>query len=538
MANAYALAASYMMAITIVPVLANFFISKESMPAEGTIELTESMSSGKRIWARVANVFIGGVDWLGRQYAVLIGWALRNRLLVVVFAALLLFFGLFLFGQRPVQFLPNFGEPTITVTVALPSTFPDSDEPLTIAWTDAKVSRLEEWVQEQAGVETVQATVGTAGGFGVTDGSVNETSASLSITMQDQATLDALLEPLREQAEAIFNDVDNDGQPDVDQEIGQSFVSVSGAGQAGGGFGGFSVVVQGVEGEEQPTLPDLAVYNETILSTLTDVDGLVNVELESEFVGETTYIRIDGIPALRYVAELETDDTIGVSNEAILAVQEAIDDLRGSNPSYVPVEVTQGFESEEQERGIADIFTSMAIATLIAYLLLTLTFGNPLLPIEILVSLPLAIVGAAVALTITDRVVGLPALIGLLMLVGIVLTNAIVFLDRVKANRKQGMVRNEALREAGLTRLRPILMTATTTITAQLPLAASTESGAIIAAELGTVVVGGLISSTLLTLLVLPVIYSLFDSGVGTAGRLLGFGKKTSQEASVPSAGD
>jgi multidrug efflux pump subunit AcrB len=119
-------------------------------------------------------------------------------------------------------------------------------------------------------------------------------------------------------------------------------------------------------------------------------------------------------------------------------------------------------------------------------------------------------VGAAVALTLTDRVLGISALIGLLMLLGLVVTNAVVLIDRVRSNRtERGMNVYDALIEAGGRRLRPILMTSLATIIALIPLAIGLSDGAIIASELGTVVIGGVFSSTLLTLIVVPVMYSL-----------------------------
>jgi HAE1 family hydrophobic/amphiphilic exporter-1 len=221
---------------------------------------------------------------------------------------------------------------------------------------------------------------------------------------------------------------------------------------------------------------------------------------------------------------IEAEDTIGITNQAVVDVQEAVDKLREERPDLeTPLVVSQGFESEIQAEGIANIIVSMGIATIIIYLLLTLTFGNLLTPLEILISLPLAIVGAAIALAITNRALGLSALIGMLMLIGIVVTNAIVLLDRVKQNvREKKMNNHDSLVEAGKTRLRPILMTAFATMIALFPLAASQESGAIIAAELGTVVIGGLLSSTLLTLLVVPVVHSLFSGGTQRIASLLG----------------
>jgi HAE1 family hydrophobic/amphiphilic exporter-1 len=133
-------------------------------------------------------------------------------------------------------------------------------------------------------------------------------------------------------------------------------------------------------------------------------------------------------------------------------------------------------------------------------------------PFIILFSLPLATIGAFPALFLTDRPIGVSALIGFLMLIGIVVTNAIVLLDLVERLRDQGRPTREALIEGGRIRVRPILMTAIATILALMPLAAGLNEGSIIAAELGTVVIGGLFSSTFLTLIVVPAVYLLVDA--------------------------
>ena len=142
-----------------------------------------------------------------------------------------------------------------------------------------------------------------------------------------------------------------------------------------------------------------------------------------------------------------------------------------------------------------------------------------------------ATTGAAAVVAVTGYfgtryvAIGVSALIGILMLIGIVVTNAIVLLDLVERLRSQGMSTYDALVEGGRTRVRPILMTAIATILALIPLAAGFSKGSIIAAELGTVVIGGLFSSTFLTLLVIPVVYSLVD---GVRSRL---SRKPSGEA-------
>lgn len=129
-------------------------------------------------------------------------------------------------------------------------------------------------------------------------------------------------------------------------------------------------------------------------------------------------------------------------------------------------------------------------------------------PFAIMFSLPLALVGAVGALAVTHRALGLPALFGLLMLVGIVVSNGIVLIDFVQQLRRRGMSPREALLEGGRLRLRPVLMTAAATIVALAPMSLGLTEGAIIAAELATVVIGGLLTSTLMTLVVVPVVYT------------------------------
>ncbi|MGB3329216.1 MAG: efflux RND transporter permease subunit, partial [Thermomicrobiales bacterium] len=159
-------------------------------------------------------------------------------------------------------------------------------------------------------------------------------------------------------------------------------------------------------------------------------------------------------------------------------------------------------------------FASMGIAMLVAiaavYIIMVASFGSLTTPFVILFSLPLAVIGVILALLLTGKTLGLPALIGVLMLIGIVVTNAIVLLEYViELRHNRGLSLRDALVEGGKTRLRPILMTAVATILALIPLALSKDGGAIIASDLAVVVIGGLLTSTLLTLIVVPVIYEL-----------------------------
>jgi HAE1 family hydrophobic/amphiphilic exporter-1 len=201
-----------------------------------------------------------------------------------------------------------------------------------------------------------------------------------------------------------------------------------------------------------------------------------------------------------------TAEDIGSVNRA---VQQKIDTL--SLPAGV--EVTMGGVMEMMQETFTNMFIAIIVAILLAYAVIAITFRSFLKPLIIMVSLPLASIGALVGLLLAGQPLGVSALMGVLMLVGIVLTNAIVLIDLVEKLRKRGMATYDALVESGRTRMRPILMTALTTMIAMLPIAVGLGEGTVLSAELAIVVIGGLFSSTLLTLLVIPVLYS-FGQGL------------------------
>jgi HAE1 family hydrophobic/amphiphilic exporter-1 len=171
---------------------------------------------------------------------------------------------------------------------------------------------------------------------------------------------------------------------------------------------------------------------------------------------------------------------------------------------------------------------------------MVLVFNSLIDPLVIMFSLPLATIGAFPALFITQRAIGISALIGFLMLIGIVVTNAIVLLDLVEQHRRRGMPMYEALMQGGRTRVRPILMTAIATILALMPLGLGLSEGEIIASELATVVIGGLFTSTFLTLIVVPVVYSLVDDAKVISRRGSGSSRtrRNAEEAPSSSAAD
>ncbi len=168
-------------------------------------------------------------------------------------------------------------------------------------------------------------------------------------------------------------------------------------------------------------------------------------------------------------------------------------------------------EAEYMAESFRNIFLALALAIIFIYLVLSSQYNSFVDPLSIMMSQPLAIVGAMVSLLIFRSNFSVISMIGIVMLMGLVTKNAILLIDFAKQRRAQGMERNQALMEAGPIRFRPILMTALSTIFGVLPLALGFGSGAELRAPIARAVMGGMISSTFLTLLVIPVVYTYFD---------------------------
>jgi HAE1 family hydrophobic/amphiphilic exporter-1 len=459
---AFALASSFLVAVTVVPLLTYLFIRKEDLPAAKETTLQ-------------------------RWYTAALNWSLARRAVVLVVAGVLFVGSLALMGQQPRAILPDMGEPQITVAAKLP----DGTD---MAVTAARVAEFEQSLKGIEGLGVIQSQIGSAGGamamaarmFGMGGGGIDQTQATSTIGVKDAKQVDALTAIVRQKAEQAF---------------GRDDSTVSGGALMSSAMSNFSLILSGD--------PDtVAAINAQVIATLEDIPGLVNVS--SNLAGESVLLRVNGQPAVEYTADVESRDSMGMASQARVKVQ-----------SILPAGVTasEGFASAQQTQAFSDAILGVLISIIAVYVVMVITFGSLLHPFIILFSLPLAAIGAGLALWITDGVVGLPVLVGLMMLVGIVVTNAIVLIDRVNTNRKErGMSTRDALVEGGRTRLRPILMTAVATILALVPLAISTGGGAIIASDLAKVVIGGLLTSTLLTLVVVPVVYSLLNRQ-GAVGR-------------------
>ncbi len=521
LAVTYALVGSFTVAITVIPVLAYLFIDFEDVPEDSDL-------------------------WLADYYRPILKLSLKNgftKAVVIVFALASIAIAGVLFSQRPFAFLPNFGEPQVSVNVNMPSG-------TSILVTNELVEEIEDWVLENIGLERVTAIQTTVGGAGasfealLTGNSVSENQASVTIGLNvSDRELNELTKLIELEAKQIFNTCPTSSAPansteqralmqtaEVDSALDivcadgmpiNNHVSVAAASISDGGFGGFALVISG---------PVTAEVNGAIVEAINSVDGISRAQ--SNFVdisqsdGAATFIRVNQVEAFSYTAELNTENTIGVTQLALEAIREipVIAQQLCENETITAdcFRVSEGFESEIQTEGFQSIGIAIALAIGLVVIVLSFTMQSFVYWLAIVFSIMVAPIGAAIALTLTNRVLGISAMIGLLMLIGLVIANGVVLIDRVRSNRRErGMALQEALVEAGGRRLRPILMTSLATIIALTPLAVGLSDGAIIASELGTVVIGGVLSSTVLTLIVVPVAFSLLSP----IHRLLSFRK-------------
>jgi HAE1 family hydrophobic/amphiphilic exporter-1 len=204
------------------------------------------------------------------------------------------------------------------------------------------------------------------------------------------------------------------------------------------------------------------------------------------------------------------------------------------------VRYTIGGDAESQQEVFGQIFSALGLAVLLMYLILVVQFGSFVDPVAIMLSLPLSLVGVLLSLAITGMTINIMSLIGVILLMGIVAKNAILLVDFAKwAREERGVPLRESLIQAGAIRLRPILMTTFALIAGMLPVAFGSGEGSQFRAPMGVAVIGGVITSTFLTLLVIPTGYEILDEWRSWFARKLGRRpKQMTAEHPLPVAGD
>ena len=515
-------------------------------------------------------------SFLQRVYTPLLIWALRHKFVTIFVALAVTGSSLGLIAFIPITLFPGGAPEFITINLELPTG-------TSVGPTNEKTLMVEEAMrdlQRQGRIETYQMTLGSSQEAGGPGGGNGPHLSGFFITLPEVPIDDQNIEEL---VRAAIPDLGDDvslvvsavtgGPPEGDLEmtiVGPDFndiATVSRQLEARlSGIDGIANLVNSVsDGQDEVVIDvdarrageyglttaqvgaqvnqfivgqdisEINIGGETIDIVLRgdpddvdDIDNLKNLiitgQLGATRLGLIAEIGIERAPIVISRSDSERSATItgSITAEDSRAVGAAVAAARRGVPLPPGVQIQTGGLFEQIAQGFQDVYVAMAAGIVLVYLVMVATLGSLRTPFVIVLSLPLAISGALLALLITGRTLSLSALMGFLLLIGIVVTNAIVLLTFVEQLRGRGMDVYEALIEGGRIRIRPILMTAFTTTFALVPLAASTTTSGIIGAELATVVIGGLVSSTFLTLVFVPVVYTLMVVSIPGMFRRIG----------------
>ncbi|NUK30817.1 efflux RND transporter permease subunit [Parageobacillus sp. VR-IP] len=534
----FALLVSLVVAVTVVPILAKFSFKK--VPPE------EKEGALQRVYGRV------------------IAWALRHKALVLLLSVVLLVGSFALTPALGFTFLPNEEQKTLVASIELPSS-------TSLEKTNDVSLALENMFVKQKEIKNVTAAVGSRD---YRSGLKRQNQANYFINLKEDVAVAPLIKKLEKKMEQIVNEkapgtkfgvreMESGGPPtnnnvDIDlysnnlsslqkaakqvetylnkrhdlKDVTNNFadkqkqivVDIDPEKAAAYGVSGFQILGTIADATKPVEVGALTLngkertvqlsYNQHLQSVdelkntmIFTKRGLVPVsELASvnEVDTYTSIQKLNGKVFARVSAQIVGDNIQKVTNDVIRHVK---NDL--NLPDDVSLEGGGG--SDETMQTFQELGIAMLIAIGLVYITMLVTFGKARIPFVILSSLIFVPIGSLLGLYITKEPLSISVMIGLLMLIGIVTTNAIVLVDRIGQNREQkGMTIRAAIMEAGKTRLRPILMTAFATVTALIPLALTSESGTLISKGLAITVIGGLTSSTLLTLILIPVMYELF----------------------------
>ncbi|GEC08830.1 hydrogenase expression protein [Streptomyces spinoverrucosus] len=538
-----ALLASLLVSLTVVPVLSYWFLRAPKGTPE---DADEARRQAEEKEAR---------NRLQRFYVPVLRFATRRRLTSVAIAVVVL---IGTFGMAPLlktNFFDQGEQEVLTIKQELkPGT--------SLAATDAQAKKVEQLLADTEGVKDYQVTIGSSGFMAAFGGGTDTNQASYSVMLDDSASfedvqdrIDAGLKKLdgvgtttvaagdgfgsqdlsvvvkaadadvlREASEEVRKTVAGlDDVTDVTSDLATSVPRISATAKDAAAAAGFNdqtlgaAVAQAVRGTQagkatlDDTERDIVIKSAEPAQTIAE---LRNLPLGPVKLGEIATVklvdgpvsmtRIDGQRAATITAKPTGDNTGAVSTELQSKIN-ALDLPAGATARI-------GGVSEDQDDAFANLGLAMLAAIAIVFMLLVATFRSLVQPLILLVSIPFAATGAIGLLVATGTPMGVPAMIGMLMLIGIVVTNAIVLIDLINQYRRQGYGVVEAVVEGGRHRLRPILMTALATIFALLPMALGiTGEGGFIAQPLAVVVIGGLITSTLLTLLLVPTLYAMLE---------------------------
>lgn len=549
-----ALLASLFVSLTVIPVLAYWFLK---LPKNAAAKQQDSHEKP---------------SFLERGYIPLIRWTTGHRVITILLAIIIFGGSLSLLPRLGTNLFSQSQQNTFNINQSLPVG-------TSLNITDQAAQQVESILASTPQIQTYQVTIGSGGSGGfsaLTGGSGGSNTATFSITTDPNADQNAIQQTLKDRLNALQNagtltlsagqggfnssviDVNvqasddatlrqaaqqvldvvsqvpnttnvssnlTDAAPLVDVKVDSQKAAAHGLTAAQVGqlvrevFTGATVTTVTLNGTQQNVNLQLGTPSDTVqgmkdllLPTQTGNIKLSDVADVTQTSGPTQITHIDSNRTATISATATSQNVGGVS----AAVQAQLNKLHLPNG----VTVALGGVTLSQSQAFSSLGLALLAAILLVYLIMVGTFRSLVQPLILMVSIPFAATGSILLLLATHTQLGAPALIGLLMLVGIVVTNAIVLLDLIRQYRMKGMDARTAVIEGGRRRLRPILMTAIATILALLPMAAGfSQSSGFISAPLAMTVIGGLTSSTILTLLLVPTLYVMVAGKNGGPGK-------------------
>jgi HAE1 family hydrophobic/amphiphilic exporter-1 len=559
MTISFAILCSLFVALTVIPLMSSRILTDKSM---------QRITEGSGRIFNATQKFGGWIDSLGERYKVLIQACLNRRRRVIIIVTLLMVVSLAAIPLVGAEFMPATDSGEISVSI-------ETDKGSTLEDTDEVIRQVENRLLDIPEVELVFTSVGSAGTMMMSSGSGGTNTSILYVKLcpknERQRGVEMVAEDMRQQLAGLAgtkvavsvmdatssfgstspvvvqvsgDDLDvlreistevadivrstpgtrevtssiTDGNPEMQIRIDRARAAAYGltpmqvASEIKSAMDGTVATRYKVDGQEVDVKVSYTseghsdvdyLTNLTILSPQGAVVKLSQIATFELAQGPVQIIREDQVRKAEVTADLLNRDL----NSVMTDIQASIDQMN------LPAgyEITFGGENEEMMESFASLAVALLLAIILVYAVMAVQYESFFNPFVIMFSIPTCIIGVVFGLLLTGRSFSITAFIGVIMLVGIAVANAIVYVDYLKRLRERGMERDEAIAEAGRVRLRPILMTAFTTILAMLPMAIGLGEGAELIAPLATVVIGGLLASTLITLVLVPVVYSIFD---------------------------
>lgn len=583
----FSLLASLAVALTLIPMLSSRMMAVSRVNGNG------DAIERKGIHLLYYKIMKKTGQWLkalDEGYRKLLDWALRHRRRVVLIVVLLLIGSVAMMPLVGAEFIPSMDQGYIIVQATLPLGSKLEE-------TEKIVSRIEQYCSQIQEIDVIASSVGSSsgdlGGMSIGDPEngrldlvlkpwkersrsslevadqlrrevANIAGAEIVVTLEDSASMGMTTSPvsieikgddlqvlneISEQIKTVLQGIEGtrevqssmeEGRPEVQVVIDRPKAAAYGlnaaqiASAARGAVQGQVVTQFRTEGEETDVrilFPEEKRRNLQDLSSITLVSPmgyqvpLAEVAELKIADGPNTIARHNQVRTVTVSAQIAGRDLNSITKEAQAKIQ-----ALPIPPGY---DVKIGGSAEQMAEAFGDLSLALVLAIVLVYMIMASQFESLLHPFVIMFSMPATIIGVVLGLLVTGKSFSVIAFVGVIMLAGIVVNNAIVLVDYINVLRRRGMERTAAILQAGPTRLRPILMTTLTTVLGMLPIALGIGEGAEASSPMGIVVVGGLTTSTLITLVFVPVIYSIFDDwGQKLTSRRKG-GKRAAQGSTV-----